>query len=300
MEIHHILQRPVWRGWSRKVIRDSGQPQAQRWLPKIPVWGKLSNFSEPRFTIARILPLCAASLHFTFPLVLFTWVRWFIFQDGMRGNGLMLCQGRFRFVVRKDFFSGGVVLHWHSCPGSCSHCPWGCSSNVEMTWGHCYWQYWWLVGSWPNDLRGLLEPQWFYETKKQRSREWSFCFPCRCWTCCCAPVLPWPNCFFPFMHKQMPVPSRAVKQSSFQTTKLTCKIISLIIPLAAQILPELCSPPLPTCTSCSPLGRSAVCVSPPQGVRARTSSSCLCPSDAWPEWCLSVSLFSIAGLSAQL
>jgi len=35
-----------------------------------------------------------------------------------RGDGLMLYQGRFRFVIRNNFFSGRAVLQWHSCPGS--------------------------------------------------------------------------------------------------------------------------------------------------------------------------------------
>jgi len=35
-----------------------------------------------------------------------------------RDNGLKLCLGRVRIDVRKNFFVGGVVRHWHSCPGS--------------------------------------------------------------------------------------------------------------------------------------------------------------------------------------
>lgn len=50
------------------------------------------------------------------------------------------------------------------------------------------------------------------------------------------PVILWPHCILPFMHQQ--VPSRAVKCGSFQTTKLTLKIIRLIIPLAVLILLE--------------------------------------------------------------
>ena len=41
------------------------------------------------------------------------------------GNGLQLCQGRFRLDIRKE--------QWHSCPGRwCSHCPWRCSRTVWM------------------------------------------------------------------------------------------------------------------------------------------------------------------------
>jgi len=65
-------------------------------------------------------------------------------REGLKGNGLKLCQGLFSLDIKKHFFSGRVVMQWHSCPGSGGVTvpggvpePWRCGTEGRGQWA------WW-------------------------------------------------------------------------------------------------------------------------------------------------------------
>ena len=81
----------------------------------------------------------------------------------MRGNGLKLHQGRFRFNIRLEEWLGTGI----GCPGKwLSPHPWRCSRNVQKrhfrTWFSRHGGVGWMVGL--DDLRGLFQPSRFYDS----------------------------------------------------------------------------------------------------------------------------------------